>query len=56
MSPLSRRTGKRGQAREHLTTATIMCREMNTRFSLTQAEAEPWEPARDLSAVLAGPG
>jgi hypothetical protein len=45
MSPLSRRTGKRDQAREHLTTAKTMYREMDTRFWLTQAEAEPLELA-----------
>ncbi len=36
---LYRRTGKREQAREHLTTATAMCREMNLGFWLEQAEA-----------------
>jgi hypothetical protein len=35
-----RRTGKREQARERLTTATAMYREMNMRFWLEQAEAE----------------
>jgi tetratricopeptide (TPR) repeat protein len=34
------RTGKREQAREHLTTATTMYREMDMRFWLEQAEAE----------------
>ena len=37
---LSRRTGKREQAREHLATATTMYREMDMRFWLDQAEAE----------------
>jgi class 3 adenylate cyclase/tetratricopeptide (TPR) repeat protein len=34
------RTGQREQAREHLTTATTMYREMDMRFYLEQAEAE----------------
>ena len=34
------RTGKREEAREHLTTATRMYREMDMRFWLEQAEAE----------------
>jgi class 3 adenylate cyclase/tetratricopeptide (TPR) repeat protein len=34
------RTGKREQAREHLTTATTMYREMDMRFWLEKAEAE----------------
>jgi tetratricopeptide (TPR) repeat protein len=37
---LSRRTGKREQAREHLTTATTMYREMDMRYCLEQAETE----------------
>jgi hypothetical protein len=37
---LSRRTGKREQAHEHLTTATTMYREMDMRFWLEHAEAE----------------
>lgn len=37
---LYRRTGERGQAGEHLTTATTMYREMAMRFWLEQAEAE----------------
>jgi tetratricopeptide (TPR) repeat protein len=37
---LSRRTGKRQQASEHLTTATTMYREMDMRFWLEQAEVE----------------
>jgi len=40
LGKLSRRTGKREQAREHLTTATTMYREMDMRFWLEQAEAE----------------
>ena len=35
---LSRRTGKPEQAREHLTTATTMHREMDMRFWLEKAE------------------
>jgi hypothetical protein len=37
---LSRRTGKREQAQEHLATATTMYREMDMRFWLAQAAAE----------------
>jgi predicted protein tyrosine phosphatase len=33
-------TGKREQAREYLTTATTMYREINIRFRLEQAEAD----------------
>jgi tetratricopeptide (TPR) repeat protein len=40
LGKLSRRTGKREQAREHLTTATTMYREMGMRLWLEQAEAE----------------
>jgi predicted ATPase len=40
LGKLYRRTGKPEQAREHLTTATTMYREMNMRFWLEQAEAE----------------
>ena len=40
LGKLYRRTGKREQAREHLTTATTMYREMNMGFWLEQAEAE----------------
>ena len=36
-------TDKREQAREHLTTATTMYREMDMRFWLEQAEAETME-------------
>jgi hypothetical protein len=37
---LSRQTGKREQAQEHLATATTMYREMDMRFWLEQAESE----------------
>jgi tetratricopeptide (TPR) repeat protein len=37
---LYRRTGKRQEAQEHLTTATTMYREMDMRFWLEQSEAE----------------
>ena len=37
---LDQRTGKREQAREHFTIATMMYREMDMRFWLEQAEAE----------------
>ena len=40
LGKLSRRTGKREQARDHLTAATTMYREMDMRFGLEQAEAE----------------
>ena len=40
LGKLYRRTGKREQAREHLTTATTMYREMDMRFWLEEAEAE----------------
>jgi class 3 adenylate cyclase/tetratricopeptide (TPR) repeat protein len=40
LGKLYRRTGKREQAREHLTTATAMYREMDMPFWLKQAEAE----------------
>jgi class 3 adenylate cyclase/tetratricopeptide (TPR) repeat protein len=40
LAKLYRRTGQREQAREHLTTATSMYREMDMRFWLEQAEAE----------------
>jgi len=40
LGKLSRRTGKREQAQEHLTTATTMYREMDMRFWLEKAEAE----------------
>jgi hypothetical protein len=37
---LYRRTDKRDQAQEHLTTATTMYREMDMRFWLEQAKAK----------------
>ena len=40
LGKLCARTGKREQAREYLTTATTMYREMDMRFWLEQAEAE----------------
>ena len=40
LGKLYRRTGKREEAQEHLTTATTMYREMDMRFWLEQAEAE----------------
>jgi tetratricopeptide (TPR) repeat protein len=40
LGKLYRRTGKREEAREHLTTATALYREMDMRFWLEQAEAE----------------
>jgi hypothetical protein len=40
LGKLSRRTGKRDRAQEHLTIATTMYREMDMRFYLEQAEAE----------------
>ena len=39
LGKLFARTGKREQAREYLTTATTMYREMDMRFWLEQAEA-----------------
>ena len=45
LGKLYRRTGKREQATEHLTTATTMYREMDMRFWLEQAEAEMRELA-----------
>ena len=39
LGKLHRRTGKREQAHEHLTTATTVYREMDMRFWLEQAEA-----------------
>jgi hypothetical protein len=41
---LYRRTGKRQEAYEHLTTATTMYREMDMRFWLEQAEAALGSP------------
>ena len=40
LGKLYRRTGNREQAREHLTTASTMYREMDMRFWLEQVEAE----------------
>ena len=40
LGKLTRRSGRREQAQEHLTTATTMWREMDMRFWLEQAEAE----------------
>ena len=40
LGKLCRRTDKQERAREHLTTATTMYREMDMRFWLEQAEAE----------------
>jgi tetratricopeptide (TPR) repeat protein len=40
LGKLSRRTGKREQAQEHLTTATTMYREMGMTYWLKQAETE----------------
>jgi tetratricopeptide (TPR) repeat protein len=40
LGKLYRRTGRHEQAREHLTTATTMYREMDMRFYLEQAETE----------------
>jgi tetratricopeptide (TPR) repeat protein len=45
LGKLYRRTGKRQQAQEHLSTATTMYREMDMRFWLEQAEAEMGGPA-----------
>ena len=45
LGKLYRRTGKRQEAREHLTTATTMYREMDMRYWLEQAEAEMRELA-----------
>jgi tetratricopeptide (TPR) repeat protein len=44
LGKLYRRTGQREQAREHLTTAATMYREMDMRFWLEQAEAELRRP------------
>ncbi len=40
LGKLSRRTGKRQDAHEHLTAATTMYREMDMRFWLEKAETE----------------
>src|SRR5262249_57088262 len=44
LGKLYRRTGKREQAQEHLTTATMMYREMGMTYWLEQAEADTKEP------------
>jgi tetratricopeptide (TPR) repeat protein len=44
LGKLYRRTGQSDQAREHLTTATTMYREMDMRFWLERAEAEMRQP------------
>ena len=44
LGKLYRRTGKRQEAQEHLTTATTMYREMDMRFWLEQADAEQRQP------------
>ena len=51
---LYRRTGKREEARNHLTTATTMYREMDMRFWLEQAEAEFGERSRSSGAQRSG--
>ncbi len=40
LGKIYRRTGKRDEAQEHLTTATTMYREMDMRFWLEKAEKE----------------
>ena len=40
LGELYRRTGKKEEAQEHLTTATTMYREMDMRFWLEKAEVE----------------
>jgi hypothetical protein len=45
LAKLYRRTGKREQAREHLTTATTMYREMEMPFWLEKAKADAEELA-----------
>jgi hypothetical protein len=46
LGKLYRRTGKRDQAQEHLSTAATMYREMGMRFRLEHAEAELGDQAR----------
>ena len=46
LGKLSRRTGKREQAQEHLTTATTMYREMGMTYWLERAESEMKEMER----------
>ena len=50
LGKLYRRTGTREQAREHLTTATTMYREMDMRSWLEQAEADQSPSRRPLRA------
>ena len=45
LGKLSRVTGKREEAREHLTTATTMYRDMDMRFWLEKTQAEMKESA-----------
>jgi uncharacterized protein HemY len=47
LGKLYRRTGRREQAHEHLTTATTMYREMDMRFWLEQVEAELGTPTHE---------
>jgi hypothetical protein len=47
LGKLYRRTGKREQATEHLTTATTMYRGMGMRFWLEKAEGEMYGVLRD---------
>ena len=51
LGKLYRRTGKREQAQEHLTTATTMYREMGMTFWLEKAEAEMQELACGWAAL-----
>jgi hypothetical protein len=44
LGKLYRRTGKQQEAKEHLTTATTMYREMDMRFWLEQAKAVTIDP------------
>jgi tetratricopeptide (TPR) repeat protein len=44
LARLLRNAGAQEQAREHLTTAAKMYREMDMRFWVDQAETEPMEP------------
>jgi hypothetical protein len=50
LGKLARRTRKRRDAKDHLTTAATMCREMGMRFWLEQADAEMgWGDLRSVS-------
>jgi hypothetical protein len=51
LGKLSRRTGTREQAQEHLTISTAMDREMGMRFWLEQAEVEMAEFKRQAVAT-----